>query len=128
LVTLPEASALTDAYAVAKILSTQLPHLPIDVVINRVQSSEEADAAWERLATATARFLGRGLGFAGAIPEDPDMRTRFSRAPQLLLQQPSGPALSAVAALSDAYQLWERTSPSPTAPLRAPEDQHDTRQ
>jgi flagellar biosynthesis protein FlhG len=128
LVTHPEASALTDAYAVAKVLTRQLPHLPIDVVINRVQSAEEADSAWERLATAAARFLGRGLGFAGAIPEDGTLRAALAANPRTLLQSPTGTALTAMAALGDRPAVWEHTSHSLMTPSGVNEAADDTRE
>jgi flagellar biosynthesis protein FlhG len=70
-VTVPEAAALTDAYALVKLVHLQLPSLPIDVLVNRAASAADAQAAYERLGEAADRFLGRRLGSAGWLPETP---------------------------------------------------------
>lgn len=73
-VTAAEPTALTDAYALIKIVSTQVPDLPIEVIVNRVLEPGEGPAAFSRLATAAARFLRRGLHYLGDVPEDPVLR------------------------------------------------------
>ena len=69
-VTAPEPSALTDAYAVIKIVTLQVHDLPIGVLVNRARSESEAQAAYERLATASRRLLSRPLRYVGAVMED----------------------------------------------------------
>ena len=73
-VTVPEPAALTDAYALMKVVHGQHSQLPFDVLVNRVQHDDEGTTAFSRLETATRRFLGRGLHFIGSVPEDPAMR------------------------------------------------------
>jgi flagellar biosynthesis protein FlhG len=70
----PEPAALTDAYALIKIVQQQIPDLPIDILANRSLSEEEGRAAYDRLATATERFLRRGLRYLGSLPEDDEVR------------------------------------------------------
>ncbi|HEY3934411.1 MAG TPA: AAA family ATPase [Gemmatimonadales bacterium] len=83
-VTVPEPAALTDAYALMKIVHGQLPRLPFDLLVNRTQHVDEGATAFDRLSTATTRFLGRDLHYAGAIPEDTGMRA-LARDPRALL-------------------------------------------
>jgi flagellar biosynthesis protein FlhG len=73
-VAVPEPAALSDAYAVIKMVSRQVPTLPVHVVVNRVADAGEADAAFERLRLAADRFLQRPISFLGAVPEDPALR------------------------------------------------------
>lgn len=89
LVTMPEATALTDAYALLKITHAQLPALPVDVLVNRTVDPAEGPAAFGRLSEAAERFLGRGLAYLGAIPEDSAMRG-IVRDPRRLLQPATG--------------------------------------
>ncbi len=91
--TLPEATALTDAYALIKIVHGELPGLPIDVVVNRVRDEHEGPAAWGRLHEAADRFLGRELGYIGAVPEDYDLRELVRQGQRLLDAAPTSPAL-----------------------------------
>jgi flagellar biosynthesis protein FlhG len=66
----PEPAALTDAYALIKIVHLQVPSLPVDVIVNRALDAAEARAAHERLDLAARRFLHRGLGWLGTVSED----------------------------------------------------------
>jgi flagellar biosynthesis protein FlhG len=73
-VTVPEPAALTDAYATIKIVMAQVSDLPVDVLINRVSDDREGPEAFERLATATERFLHREVRYLGALWEDEEIR------------------------------------------------------
>jgi flagellar biosynthesis protein FlhG len=83
-VTAAEPTALTDAYALMKIVNLQLPELPIDVLVNRCLDPDEGRDAFVRLATACERFLRRGVRFVGALPEDQTIRLAV-RDPRRLL-------------------------------------------
>jgi len=99
LLTMPEAAALTDAYALAKIVSLQVRDLPVDVVVNRVRTEEEGRAAFDRLAGAAERFLQRGLRYLGSAPEDPGLRDAITQ-PDHLLSPDGSPALRAIRAMA----------------------------
>ncbi|MGE0554591.1 MAG: MinD/ParA family protein [Gemmatimonadales bacterium] len=86
-VTVPEPAALTDAYALIKLVHLQLPTLRLDLLVNRVTSESEGVAAYTRLAEAAERFLGRSIGWLGAISEAPAMLTA-ARRPGGLLKAP----------------------------------------
>ncbi|MES1259590.1 MAG: AAA family ATPase [Gemmatimonadota bacterium] len=99
-VTIPEATALTDAYALIKIVSRQQPELPIDVLVNRATTPCEADGAFDRLLEAAHRFLARDLGYLGAIPDDTAVRSDLRFPERLLAPHTGGAALRAAAALA----------------------------
>jgi flagellar biosynthesis protein FlhG len=88
-VTVPEPTALSDAYALIKIVSLQIPALPISVLVNRTRSEEEGPAAFERLSLAASRFLGRELGYLGTLPEDDELRAGIRRPGALLAAAPT---------------------------------------
>lgn len=73
-VTTPEPAALADTYALVKILSLEAPALPVDLFVNRSRGEAESAAAFQRLSEATHRFLGRPLGWLGAMDEDERVR------------------------------------------------------
>jgi flagellar biosynthesis protein FlhG len=87
-VTVPEVTALTDAYALIKLVDAQLPILPIDLVANRAESDREGRLAYDRLAEAARRFLGRRIGWLGTIADVPALRAAMRR-PGALLSDPS---------------------------------------
>jgi flagellar biosynthesis protein FlhG len=84
LVTAPEPTALTDAYALIKILHLQLPDFPIDILVNRCLSATEGRDAFVKLATACERFLRRAVDYAGALPEDESIRLAVRNPSRLL--------------------------------------------
>lgn len=88
-VTVPEPASLSDAYALIKIAHLQMPSLPVDVVVNRVDRAEELNAAFGRLALAAERFLDRELRLLGAVFEDAEIARRV-RAPGTLLEHECG--------------------------------------
>lgn len=85
-VTAPEPAALTDAYALMKIVHLQVPDLPMDVLVNRTLDADEGREAFDKLATACERFLRRGIRYLGAIPEEEALR-RAVRDPRSLLER-----------------------------------------
>ena len=87
----PEPAALTDAYATIKIVGLQVADMGVDILVNRVMDPHEGYETFERLATATERFLHRRLRYLGALWEDDDIR-RAVRVPGHLVQGlPPGP-------------------------------------
>jgi len=109
--TMPEATALTDAYALIKVVHGQLPRLPVDVVVNRVHEPTEGDLAFEKLRAAASRFLGRPLDYLGAVPEDREMRALAADPLRLLHPSTGTPAQRAFAAL--AARLVPRRTTAP---------------
>lgn len=107
-VTAPEPTALTDAYALMKIVSLQLPELPIDILVNRCLDPDEGRDAYVRLATACERFLRRGVRFIGALPEDQSIRLAV-RDPRHLLEtiQATQAAHTLKATMLDRLELPE---------------------
>lgn len=74
LVTSPEPAALTDAYAVLKLVHLRTSTLPVDVIVNQCQNDSEGRIAFDKLAIAAERFLRRGVRFLGAIADDSTIR------------------------------------------------------
>ena len=94
-VTAPEPTALTDAYALIKIVTTQIPDLPVELLVNRITDVRDGHEAHARLAQATARFLHRQLRRMGDVPEDPALR-RAARDTSGLLDPRPHPAWRAM--------------------------------
>lgn len=108
-VTMPEPAAITDAYALIKIVSLQLPGLPVDLLANRTWTAEEGQMTYDRLATACQRFLGREIRYLGAIPEDEAMRLAVRDPRHLLTPGADQLAASAIRAIAaDRFDLPAR--------------------
>jgi flagellar biosynthesis protein FlhG len=73
-VTTPEPTAMTDAYAMIKALSRHAPELRIDLVVNMAESTAESTSVHERMSRVARTFLDRGVDLAGWVPADPAVR------------------------------------------------------
>lgn len=78
-VTTPDPAALSDAYALLKIVHLQVPSIHIGVMVNRVAADDEPQLVFDRLQLAALRFLGRGLEDLGAVPESESLRAAARR-------------------------------------------------
>ena len=73
-VTTPEPTSITDAYATIKVICRQRPASdlrPISLLVNEVTSATEARRVYERVAKVARDFLNVPLGDAGFVPLDP---------------------------------------------------------
>jgi len=66
----PEATAMTDAYGMIKVLVRKGYQGPISIVVNMADNLEEGKRAYARIAYAARRFLQKDLYFAAVLPKD----------------------------------------------------------
>jgi flagellar biosynthesis protein FlhG len=107
-VTTDEPTALTDAYALIKMvtLDAQEQHkeTPLGVVVNMASSREIGQRTYETLAKACDRFLKRRVPLLGVIRRDPKVRDAISTQTPLLVRHPSSPAALDIEALARKVQ------------------------
>ena len=70
IITSQEPTALTDAYALIKVLCTRYQEKEFFVIVNSVRNSQEGVEVFRRLSLATERFLNISLDYLGYIPCD----------------------------------------------------------
>ena len=70
IVTSAEPTAMTDAYALIKVLFTKYQEKDFRVLVNNVRDEDEATDVYRRLSTAAERFLSISLDYLGYIPHD----------------------------------------------------------
>ncbi|HVZ02003.1 MAG TPA: P-loop NTPase [Dongiaceae bacterium] len=117
-VTTDEPTALTDAYALIKMVTLDAGGgasmgVPIGVAVNMAASREIGQRTHETLNKACDRFLKRQVPLLGVIRRDPKVRDSISHQVPLLVRHPGSPAASDVEAL--AQRLIEITAPRPAA-------------
>jgi len=94
IVTTPDLTAITDAYAFLKVLLARRPCCEPLLVVNRVEGADEAARVAERLCQVSERFLGRAPTWLGFLVDDPAVRHSVNqRAPVVELSP--GAAVSA---------------------------------
>ena len=74
IVTTPEPTAITDAYAMVKLLTKHDPRLEIGLIVNDARDSDDAQMVHTQLDIAATRFLQRRLQYFGHIAHDPALR------------------------------------------------------
>ncbi len=70
IVTSPEPTAITDAYALIKVLFTRYQEKEFRVIVNFAKSSDDGFDVFRRLSMAAEKFLNISLDYIGYIPFD----------------------------------------------------------
>ncbi|MCC7407134.1 MAG: MinD/ParA family protein [Phycisphaeraceae bacterium] len=91
-VTTPEPTALTDAYAVIKTASRRRSDLDVRVLVNMVRDAEEARAVYQRLEAVCRRFLHLSPGYAGHVLHDARVPAAVRKRVPFVLDNPRGQA------------------------------------
>lgn len=108
LVTTPEPTALTDAYATLKVLATQQQRRQIQLVINQVLRSGEGKPICAQLQLVADRYVAPllqppgtlTLTLVGDVPSDPSVRDAVKRRSLLMESLPGCDAARAIVALA----------------------------
>lgn len=90
-VTTPEPTAITDAYATIKVLCRareQRDGRPISLLVNQVRSATEANRVYERVAGVVRQFIGADLRNAGFVPADPAVGKAVRQRSPFLISYP----------------------------------------
>ncbi|HUO09992.1 MAG TPA: MinD/ParA family protein [Phycisphaerae bacterium] len=107
IVTTPEPTAITDAYAVLKVLvrcgssagtSGGAGGARISVMVNMVKNRDEAKQVHERIASVARQFLKTDVAFAGYVVTDAAVQQSVRKRAPFVLQYPSSAAAQCVQA------------------------------
>ncbi|MCC7420910.1 MAG: P-loop NTPase [Planctomycetaceae bacterium] len=109
-VTTPEPTALADAYATIKSLSS-LPGTELEILVNQAETAEQAAAILEGVQKTARAFLHRTVTAAGSIPRDAAVPQAVRARVPFVVHSPASPAATAVQRL--ARRLRHHASPSP---------------
>ncbi len=102
LVMTPDPTAMTDAYALMKVLSQKHGRRRFMVVLNGVSGEPEAVDIYEKLKTVAMRFLNLdGLTYIGAMETDAVVRRSIRRQAPFYRHAPKSPPARAVARIGD---------------------------
>ena len=72
-ITTPEPTAITDAYALMKLLSTQYHEKNFNLVVNQIQNEDDALDVYRKLTMVANRYLDISIDYLGSIPDDRQM-------------------------------------------------------
>jgi flagellar biosynthesis protein FlhG len=74
IVTTPDLTAMTDAYAFYKVLATMRTSQCVGLLVNRASTAQEAESVGQRVQEVSRRFLGHAPANYGWLAEDPCVR------------------------------------------------------
>lgn len=108
LVTTPEPTAMTDAYAVMKAYSMYAAKPNMRLVVNRVYDEAEGLEVAEKLRKTAERFLHMEIQFLGAIYEDRTMIQAVRQQKPILEAYPDALAAKCIKAIARAMLYGEK--------------------
>jgi len=99
-VTTPEPTAITDAYAVTKVISRTRGHGQLSLLVNFARDRHDSRMTHQRIAGVARQFLAVRLLDAGYLPADPKVPEAVRRREPFVLAYPRCPASRCLAALA----------------------------
>lgn len=90
-VTTPEPTAITDAYGIIKIITTEIVDRNVDIklIVNRVHSADEGKRISERIINIVGQFLNYKVDYLGFVYEDPIVQASVIRQKPFIFVNPT---------------------------------------
>lgn len=90
-VTTPEPTAITDAYGIIKIITTELVdrEMNIKLLVNRVHSADEGKRISERIINIAGQFLNKKVDYIGFVYDDPVVQASVIRQKPFIIVNPT---------------------------------------
>ncbi|TAJ15823.1 MAG: MinD/ParA family protein [Planctomycetota bacterium] len=89
IVTTPDLTAMTDAYAFYKVLSSLRGEQSVGLLVNRAGSAEEAESVAQRVEEVSQRFLGHAPSSLGWLCEDARVRHAVNNRRPVVREDPA---------------------------------------
>jgi flagellar biosynthesis protein FlhG len=98
IVTTPEPTAITDAYGIIKIISTEIEDLDLGLklIVNRARSVTEAKKVADRVINITSQFLNIKIDYLGFVYEDPIVPNAVRKQQPFLIMDPKNRASACI--------------------------------
>lgn len=103
-VTTPEPTAITDAYAVIKVLSRDGDERRVSLLVNQVKSATEARMVHDRIAKVARQFLNATVYEAGYVFADEQVQASVRKRQPFVLASPKCPAAACMTQLAIRLQ------------------------
>ena len=96
LVTSPEPTSITDAYAVLKIISLHNRECQVKMIANMVENPAEAEDLLVRINAAAKKFIGTEIKSLGFLKNDPSLRRAIKMQTPLIISAPKSAAAKSI--------------------------------
>jgi flagellar biosynthesis protein FlhG len=97
----PEPLAMTDAYALIKILAAKHHEKQFQILVNNVAGEAEAQRVFDVLSRTALRYLNVSVDLFGWIPGDGRIAQSLARARMVVAESPEAPSAQAFARISE---------------------------
>lgn len=103
LVTTPEPTSITDAYAIIKMVHSITKDIHYRLVINRVMNDQEGKSTIDKLQLVAKRFLGIDLPLLGYVTDDRNVQKAVKKQKPFYLTYPNSEASIAVKDITNKF-------------------------
>ncbi|GAS81039.1 MinD/ParA family protein [Paenibacillus amylolyticus] len=114
IITTPEPTSITDAYALVKVMHGQENATPFRMIVNRVEDEREAERVADKIAGVARRFLQTDIPLLGYISEDAQVVKAVKRQMPYSLAYPNAKASKDIEKLALRYLAVPATPESGT--------------
>lgn len=102
-VTTPEPTAITDAYAIIKMVHGMNYHVPFRLVVNRVSEFNEGRRTAEKISLVAKQFLQIDIPLLGCVEDDPNVSRAVKKQIPFSIAYPSCMASKSIMRIASSY-------------------------
>jgi len=102
-VTTPEPTSMTDAYATVKSLARDQYRGTVGILVNKVSGSADADATFQRIAQVAKRFLNFPIAYFGHVAQDSAVVLAVRARSPVVIRYPHSLASNCFAAVASSW-------------------------
>lgn len=112
LVLTPDPTAMTDAYALIKVLSRDYHRKSFHLLLNQVENEAEARQVYEHLARVASHFLDLKLEYLGGVPRDVSVSQGVRNQAPFIKIAPQSKAALTLVRLAERLLRWTSQKPA----------------
>jgi flagellar biosynthesis protein FlhG len=112
IVTTPEPTSITDAYALIKMLKSMGHQISFRLVVNRVTDDREGNQTADNIRQVASKYLGLEIPVLGFIPDDSNVTKAVKRQTPLSIAFPDSAATRGIDGIVSRFLLEEQEIPS----------------
>lgn len=102
-VTTPEPTSITDAYALIKMVQAMEHNIHFKLVVNRASDEREGRAAAEKIGLVAKRFLDISLPVLGIVPDDPNVTKAVKKQVPFTVAYPGSDATKSIMEIARVF-------------------------
>ncbi|MFC5532473.1 MinD/ParA family protein [Cohnella yongneupensis] len=111
-VTTPEPTSITDAYALIKMVKLMGHQIPFRLVVNRVMDDREGKQTADNMRQVAQQYLGLDLPVLGFIPDDSNVTRAVKRQTPLSVAFPDSAATRGIDRIAASFLLEHTSQPT----------------